>query len=175
MTTDYTTFLASKHVSAEPSGFTVAPDAIHPKLFHFQRDITRWSAGLGRAALFENVGLGKTFQQLEWARLVANETNKPVLILAPLGVTGQTIIEAKKLDIEVKRAYDQKDVGNSPIVITNYDMVHHFTPADFVGAELKPEYHALGVKHLQEAEALANAPDMFMYMERMELEKVFQS
>lgn len=40
----------------------------------------------------------------------------------------------------------------------------------FVGAELKPEYHALGVKHLQEAEALANAPDLFMYMERVQLE-----
>src|SRR6185369_6006337 len=133
---DYAAFLASKHLTMEPSGFTVAPDAIHAKLFPFQRDIARWAIGLGRAALFENVGLGKTFQQLEWARLVAAETNKPVLILAPLGVTGQTIREAAKLDIEVKRAYDQKDVGDSAIAITNYDMEHHFDPAAFGGIVL---------------------------------------
>ncbi len=33
------------------------------------------------------------------------------------------------------------------------------------GFELKPEYHKLGVKHLQEAEAAANAPDLFMWAE----------
>lgn len=41
----------------------------------------------------------------------------------------------------------------------------------FAGAELKPEYHTLGVKYLREAEALANAPDLFMYMERIQLEE----
>lgn len=41
----------------------------------------------------------------------------------------------------------------------------------FVGAELKPEYHALGVKYLKEAEALANAPDLFMYMERVKMQE----
>lgn len=41
----------------------------------------------------------------------------------------------------------------------------------FVGAELKPEYHALGVKYLKEAETQANAPDLFMYMERVKMQE----
>lgn len=133
---NYADFLASKHVTVEPAGFTVAPDDIHPKLFPFQRDIVRWAIGLGRAAIFENVGLGKTFQQLEWARLVAAHTGKPVLILAPLGVTGQTVREGAKINIEVKRAFTQADVGDATIVITNYDRVHHFDPAAFGGVVL---------------------------------------
>lgn len=40
----------------------------------------------------------------------------------------------------------------------------------FIGVELKPEYHKLGVRHLQEAEAAANAPDLFMWLEMQQNE-----
>ena len=42
-----------------------------------------------RAALFEDCGLGKTLQQIEWAHQVAEHTRKPVLILCPLGVVAR--------------------------------------------------------------------------------------
>ena len=52
------------------SGFTVNKSDIHEILFDFQRDITIWALKKGRAALFCGTGLGKTFMQTEWARLV---------------------------------------------------------------------------------------------------------
>ena len=77
----------------------------------------------GRFALFEDCGLGKTFQQLEWSQKVADHTNKPVLILAPLGVVPQTIQEGLKFGYEVNElsltVFDQ-DLKKG-IYITNYD------------------------------------------------------
>jgi hypothetical protein len=117
-------------------GFDVAPEDINPKLFLFQRDITRWALRLGKAAIFAAVGLGKTPMQLEWSHHVAAHTGKPVLILAPLVVADQTVREGQKFGIEVKHVQDQSEVGDSPIVITNYDRVHLFTPDLFGGIVL---------------------------------------
>ena len=63
---DYREFLASKHVRATDHGFTVDAADIHPALYPWQSDIVRWALVKGRAALFEECGLGKTIQQLEW-------------------------------------------------------------------------------------------------------------
>lgn len=133
---DYQEFLQGKHVGKSYGGFSVNPERINPKLFPFQRDIVRWAVQLGRAALFEECGLGKTFQQLEWARLIHEETGGKVLILAPLAVGDQTIEEGAKLGIEVKQVKSQNDIGDSPIVITNYERLHLFTPSEFVGVVL---------------------------------------
>lgn len=64
-----------------------------------------------------------TVQQLEWAQQVVNHINKPVLILAPLGVIGQTIKEGVHFGYKVTEialtTFDQDlDAG---IYITNYD------------------------------------------------------
>lgn len=133
---EYRLFLDSKRATVQASGFAVTPDAINPKLFPFQRDITRWALNLGKAALFEAVGLGKTFQQLEWAHHVHQETRLPALILSPLGVADQTVQEGKKLGIDVKRVYEQGEVGSAPLVITNYDRVHLFDVSRFGGVVL---------------------------------------
>jgi hypothetical protein len=104
------------------------PEAVHEKLFDWQKEIVQWSLEKGRAAIFADCGLGKTPMQLEWARLVSHSQSKPVLILAPLAVAPQTVREAEKFDIEVQRSSGEV---NGNIIVTNYEKLHHFNPSDF--------------------------------------------
>jgi hypothetical protein len=126
----YTQFLRSKLVSASPVGFE--PDRLSARLFDFQRDITRWAVKRGRAALLEDCGLGKTPQQLEWARQVHAHTDKPVLIFAPLAVSQQTVREGTKFDIPVHICRQQSDVS-AGVNITNYEKIEHFPNASQFG------------------------------------------
>ena len=92
MTISYADFLASKTV-AEPSyGRRIDVGAIHPRLHPWQAQIVAWAVEKGRAALWEDTGLGKTVQQLEWARLSGDTS----LIVAPLAVCHQTVREAER-------------------------------------------------------------------------------
>lgn len=111
------------------SGFRayVIPDF----LFDFQKELVEWALRKGRAALFEDCGLGKTPQQLVWAENVLRHTNKPVLILTPLAVSHQTIEEARKFDIEAHRS--QQGEIHKGINVTNYERLHYFRPDDFSG------------------------------------------
>lgn len=126
-TMDYINFLESKNIRTQSSGIDVALKDIHKKLFPFQRDVTRWACKKGRAAIFLDTGLGKTFIQLEWARLMGQRT----LIIAPLSVARQTVREAKKIKINVKYVRHQSEVDDGQIFITNYEMIDEFDPAQF--------------------------------------------
>lgn len=97
-------------------------DLLHPMLFDFQKYAVKKALAFGRYALFEECGLGKTFQQLVWADHVVRNTNKPALILAPLGVTGQTIKQAELLGLDIARVRGKSD---SKIYITNYEQLDH--------------------------------------------------
>lgn len=130
---DYQEFLAKKKITSVASGFEVDPQAINPMLFDFQRDIVRWALRQGRAAIFADCGLGKSFMQLEWAKHVSIHTGKPVLILAPLAVSGQTVREGAKLGIEVAYRRKMQDCDGATIIITNYEMMEHFDPSLFSG------------------------------------------
>ncbi len=121
----YHSFLASKQTVSHAHGQTVNQEDINPILFDFQQDLVRWGVAKGRAALFADTGLGKTFMQLEWARLL----NVPTLFVAPLAVAQQTIREATKLEMDVIYARSQDDA--SKLTITNYEMVERFDPAQF--------------------------------------------
>ncbi len=123
---DYQEFLAEKKVIAQTSGIDVSLEDIHSLLFPFQRTLVQWALRKGRAALFEDCGLGKTLQQLEWARLTGQKT----LILAPLAVAQQTVAEGLKIGVEVH--YTRSGSNTIPgINITNYEMLEHFNPDDF--------------------------------------------
>ncbi len=134
-TEGYEEFLASKRVSVERTGFDVDASDIHPMLFPFQRDVVRWALRLGKAALFEERGLGKTIQQVEWARHVAAYTSGKVLIVAPLAVSRQTVREAAKIGVAAAyvRSQEQADAALERIVITNYEMLEKFDASHFAG------------------------------------------
>jgi len=100
-------------------------------LFDFQKSLTDWAIRKGKAALFEDCGLGKTIQELVWAENVIRKTNKPVLLVAPLCVSLQTVREAEKFGIDCKRSNDGTVHPN--ITATNYERLHHFNPNDFAG------------------------------------------
>lgn len=128
--TDYEDFLASKAQLSTFDGF--APLWMPPDAKDFQEFLIEWAVRMGRCALFEDCGMGKTLQQLAWAQNVVMHTNRPVLVLAPLAVTHQTAREATKFDIEASVCLD--GAIRPGINITNYERLHHFNPADFVGA-----------------------------------------
>ncbi len=131
----YSDFLESKRDVVEPVGFNVADDDINCKLFNWQRRIVQWAIKRGRAALFEDCGLGKTAQQVEWSRLVNVYTGKPVLILAPLAVSDQTVREGKKFDIDVTKCMSQADVRPG-VNVTNYEKLEKFSSDGFGGIVL---------------------------------------
>lgn len=122
----YHDFLASKRIAAPSSGIEVALEDIHPQLFPFQRALVQWALRKGRAAVFADTGLGKTFIACEFARLTKLRT----LIVAPLSVARQTVNEARKIGIEVHYTRSGADLIDG-INITNYEMIGHFNPDDF--------------------------------------------
>ena len=83
---DYNAFLEQKKQTRIESGFQVEESELNPMLFDFQKYCVRRALQAGKFAMFEDCGLGKTIQQLEWANKVVNHINKPVLILAPWAV-----------------------------------------------------------------------------------------
>lgn len=129
----YQDFLASKRLTVQASGFDIPASDIHSTLFPFQRDIARWALRKGRCAIFADTGLGKTLMQVEWARLVANHTGLPVLILAPLSVARQTVREAhSKLDQRIDYVRGMDAVTDpQALYITNYEMAEHFDASRF--------------------------------------------
>lgn len=114
-------------------GLTVAPDEIGAHLFPFQRDLTQWALKKGRAAIFADTGLGKTAMQLEWSRIVSARMGR-VLILTPLAVAQQTVAEGIRFGDECN--YLTEDDPAISVVVTNYDRIHRFDPAQFGGVVL---------------------------------------
>jgi len=125
----YHEFLNSKSRLTSNDGFkpTFMPDF----LFDFQVALLDWSIRGGRAATFADCGLGKTPMQLVWAENVVRKTNGRVLILTPLAVSHQTVLEGEKFGIECRRSDDGKPNGD--ITVTNYERLHYFDTNDYVG------------------------------------------
>lgn len=130
----YRDFLSSKCARSKPCGFAIDRKSLNSMLFDFQADITRWAIGKGRAAIFADCGLGKSFCQLEWAHRIQSHTGGNVLLLAPLAVSAQTKREGEKFGIEVHVCRRAEDIRKG-INITNYEMLEHFQP-DFAGIVL---------------------------------------
>lgn len=132
--TDYDAFIDAKTKVMQPVGFD--PLEIKATLFDWQKHVVRWAIRQGRAALFEDCGLGKTAQQLEWARQVSEHTDAPVVILTPLAVAQQTAAEAKKFGIKAKVVSTGEEVKGAGVYITNYEKLEHFDPSAFSGVVL---------------------------------------
>ena len=136
MENEYAKFLETKRERVAPVGFAVEPGDINAQLFAWQSDIVRWALKRGRAALFEDCGLGKTAQQLEWARHVVAHTGRAVIIVAPLAVSDQTVREGAKFGIAINKCRECGDVKPSAVNVTNYERLGKFNPDDFAGIVL---------------------------------------
>lgn len=125
----YRQFLEQKLHEGANHGFE--PTFMPPQLFDFQQAMVEYAVRKGRAALFEDCGLGKTAQLLTWGQNVVEHTNRPVLVLTPLAVAGQTTREAEKFGIEAVRSIDGAMRGK--LIVTNYERLGAFHPSDFAG------------------------------------------
>jgi SNF2-related domain/Helicase conserved C-terminal domain len=123
--TSYAEFLASKARGAEPVGHAAGTGDVHPMLHAWQREIVARSVRRGRAGIWADTGLGKTFMQVETVRL----SGERGLIVAPLAVCAQTVREAAKLGVTVRYARSDAEADGPGIWITNYEMVKHFDPS----------------------------------------------
>lgn len=130
---DYDDFIRRKKQSYESVGHT--PGELNAGLFGFQRAIVDWAIRRGRAAIFADTGLGKTLMQVAWASEVVRYTGGRVLILAPLCVAQQTVMEAARFGIDVTYRRDEGDLPDG-ITITNYEMAKAFDFSRFVGVVL---------------------------------------
>lgn len=139
---NYDEFLHGKIVVAPESGFEVAPEQVSMALKPHQRDAVMWAVKGGRRGLFEAFGLGKTVQELEWCRLVAEHEGGKCLIVLPLGVRQEFTRDAVELlGMEppqyVKTAAEVR-AAKGNILLTNYERVRDgdIDPRAFVGAAL---------------------------------------
>ncbi len=117
----YNEFLKSKSYKVKSTGMEVNRNEINPILFDFQKDVVLWAIKKGRCAIFLDTGLGKTFIQLEWARIIGGKC----LIIAPLSVARQTIREGNKINIDIKYVRNGDEIVDG-INITNYEMIDNF-------------------------------------------------
>lgn len=123
----YAAFLERKRRQVAPTGRQILADDVNPILHPWQIEIVEWAVRRGRAAIFADCGLGKTFMQLEWARLSGDRT----LIVAPLSVARQTIREAGRLDITATYVRHEDQVTGNGVWVTNYEMIEHFDHSTF--------------------------------------------
>lgn len=131
---EYKEFLLTKKQRIESVGYDIDLNVINPMLFDFQKDIVKWAIKKGRSAVFADTGLGKTFIQLEWGRIIGGN----VLIFAPLSVSRQTIREGKKIGIDVKYIRNQDEI-TSGIFITNYENIESFNAVNNIHAIILDE------------------------------------
>ena len=131
----YEEFIENKLKVSQDTKIIIDNDELNDVLFDYQKDLIKWALKIGKSAIFADTGLGKTFIQLEWARIVAKKTKKPILIVAPLAVVFQTINEAKKLNISLHYCKNQEDCSGK-ISITNYERLENFEPNKFSGIVL---------------------------------------
>jgi len=128
MNKEYLKFIENKKHSIGDFGFKA--NYIPDMAFDFQKYVIEKAVEKGRIATFLDTGLGKTLVSLSIAKNVVNHTNGKVLILTPLAVAFQFILEAEKIGIEgVEYSKDGKFKGN--IIICNYERLHYFNSKDF--------------------------------------------
>lgn len=131
---NYEAFIQRKQKNIIQSGFDLDELSLNKSMFDFQKFIVKRALKAGKYAIFADCGLGKTLMQLEWANQVSKHTNKPVLILAPLAVSGQTIKEAKKFGLHCEKI--KSDVFGFGVYITNYEQLPNIDCSVFSGIVL---------------------------------------
>lgn len=124
---EYKQFLENKIVAAKAYGTSELVTPVSDVLVPHQKDIVEWGMQGGRRAIFASFGLGKTIMQLELARKAIEITNKPALIVMPLGVIGEFKDDIKILDATMEVVYitdsDKAEFDEKIIYCTNYERI----------------------------------------------------
>lgn len=123
---NYQEFLETKKIKVDPKGFELPDSELNPLLYDYQKDIAKIALWKGRFLLMQDTGLGKSAELLEWAYHVRNHVNKPILIVAPLGVTYQLVKEGEKFNRPINRIRERHEIVDNDIYIINYDILHKF-------------------------------------------------
>lgn len=125
----YSEFLARKKRVVTNTGIDARDVVLPSRLYDWQAALVRWALQRGKAAIFADCGLGKTFMQVAWGQALGVRT----IILAPLCVAEQTVTEAAKLGIAVRyvRTQADADATDARIVITNYERLEDFDASAF--------------------------------------------
>ena len=105
-------------------------------LFDHQKHGVDFALRTGSSALFYDTGLGKTAMEAVWGQAIVEHTNRPVLWLAPLAVSQQHIREAERLGIEAHLSRFGEPPSSAKIVVTNYERLEKFDPADYAAVML---------------------------------------
>ncbi len=125
----YLRFVENKSQTNAMDGFD--PVFMPDYLFDFQKAMVEWAVKTGRAAIFADCGMGKTPMEFVWAENVVRKTGGNVLLITALAVAPQMLKEASKFGIILHRSSDGS--AHPGITVTNYQQLHKFNPADFVG------------------------------------------
>lgn len=126
---EYRRFIAAKSASADCRTAIKSPRISDVAKLH-QKKSVEFAASKGKSALFLDTGLGKSLCELNFARIVYEETKKPSLILTPLAVAPQMIREGHKFGIDARQIRDQHEVGNG-IMVANYERLPKLDPDKF--------------------------------------------
>lgn len=117
---EYNEFLKTKEKCIIESGFDIDESELNDMLYPFQKFTVKKALKHGKYAIFADTGQGKTPMQLEIAHQVSKKTEKPSLILSPLAVSGQTILQGDKFNIRISRYNNDNDSIHQ---IVNYDQI----------------------------------------------------
>lgn len=123
----YDALIDKKRYRRKAHGFS--PSFMPDYLFDFQKELVTWACETGKAALFEDCGLGKTVQFLTYAENVKRQKKCNVLIFAPLAVAEQIRREGEKFGIDVCHCRDGK--FEPGINVTNYERIDRFRADDW--------------------------------------------
>lgn len=138
---NYQDFIEGKRVTHKHTGFDAKVNS--KDLFVFQNHVVNKGLKVGKYGIFSGTGTGKSRMQITWSDEVSKYTRKPVLILAPLAVAGQTIEEGNAIGIKVQRLTEIPAQG---IYIINYDQLEN----------IQEWVHLFGGVALDEASILKN-------------------
>lgn len=126
---NYASFLAAKAPKAKASGLAELP-TLHKEFKPHQRDVTAFALTQGRAGIYLDTGLGKSFVELEFCKHGGTATNGTSLLLTPLAVARQIEKEAKRFGYDARVVRDQSEVRDG-INICNYDRLDKLDPDAF--------------------------------------------
>ena len=106
---EYDVFIKNKQVKNNHFGFHIDREELTSLLFDFQKDLVVWALRKGKSALFTMTGTGKTYMEIEFAKVLYEKKNINSIIVAPLAVSEQ-IIEIARDDfgLTITKAKEDK-------------------------------------------------------------------